>query len=175
MDTLDSLIRHIHADIINNDIQSLHSHLSQCVNLDFSKYTMFNHLAYTRNLVYINDDFELILLCWQKDQETPIHDHDNQECLFVVIDGVVDEMFYNYDIATGSMIPNSRIQHQKGDISQIGDPTLFHKIKVMSDHLLTLHCYFKPIQTCLVYDESTGKLTSKILKFNSVDGLNLNI
>ena len=171
MDTLDSIIKNMHTHIISNDIHNLRLCLSQCVNLDFTKYTRFNHLTYTRNLVYMDNDFELILLCWQKNQETPIHDHDNQECLFVVLDGIADEIFYNYDTTTGIMHVHSYTQHQKCNISQIDDARLFHKIKVASNTLLTLHCYFKPIKSCLIYDDSTGKVTSKILKFNTIDGV----
>ena len=36
--------------------------------------------SYTRNCIVENEKFELILLCWEKGQITPIHDHGGEEC-----------------------------------------------------------------------------------------------
>ncbi len=35
---------------------------------------------YTRNCIFENENFELILLCWEAGQATPVHDHGGEEC-----------------------------------------------------------------------------------------------
>ena len=34
--------------------------------------------SYTRNCLARCEEFELLLLCWEKGQSTPIHDHDGE-------------------------------------------------------------------------------------------------
>jgi hypothetical protein len=38
-------------------------------------YMFFNQHKYARNLVEMNKHFELIVLCWESHQESPIHNH----------------------------------------------------------------------------------------------------
>ena len=42
---------------------------------EFEKYATWNQESYTRNCIARTDTYELILLCWEKKQETPIHEH----------------------------------------------------------------------------------------------------
>src|SRR5687768_7197153 len=45
---------------------------------------------YTRNLVYRNDCFELLLLCWDAGSRSPIHGHSGQRCWFMPVAGWFD-------------------------------------------------------------------------------------
>jgi predicted metal-dependent enzyme (double-stranded beta helix superfamily) len=42
---------------------------------DWRQYAFFNPHKYCRNLLEFNEDFELIVLCWEPNQESPIHNH----------------------------------------------------------------------------------------------------
>jgi len=42
---------------------------------DWEDYKIFAPCKYARNLVEINDEFEAIVLCWDTNQESPIHNH----------------------------------------------------------------------------------------------------
>lgn len=42
---------------------------------EYKKYQFFNKFKYCRNLIAINPEFELILLCWAEGQASPIHNH----------------------------------------------------------------------------------------------------
>ena len=61
---------------------------------DFEKYCSWSKKCYTRNHIVKNEDFELILLCWEKGQITPIHDHGGEECWVKIIDGEFRENIY---------------------------------------------------------------------------------
>lgn len=42
---------------------------------DWKKYAFFCKHSYSRNLVHIDDNFEMIVLCWEEGQESPVHNH----------------------------------------------------------------------------------------------------
>lgn len=42
---------------------------------DWQECRNFCKIKYSRNLIELNEDFELILLCWLPGQESPIHNH----------------------------------------------------------------------------------------------------
>ena len=66
----------VHPDIINTWYH------------DVSKFSK-NH--YTRNLVYTNNIVDCYILCWMPNQETVLHDHPINGCLFIVIRGNLKE------------------------------------------------------------------------------------
>ena len=43
-------------------------------------YLFFSRKGYTRNLIFKNDLFELLALCWDVGQASRIHNHYNQSC-----------------------------------------------------------------------------------------------
>ncbi len=47
---------------------------------EFYKYATWNQDKYTRNCIIRTPSYELILLCWENKQETPIHEHGGQKC-----------------------------------------------------------------------------------------------
>ena len=49
---------------------------------------------YTRNLVMETDLFSLIVLVWNPDKESPIHDHPCEGCWVRVLEGNVKETVY---------------------------------------------------------------------------------
>ena len=60
------------------DYYKLAKHLSIPVE-DLKPYAFWSHETYTRNCVVRTDKYELLLLCWQEGQETPIHCRNGEE------------------------------------------------------------------------------------------------
>jgi hypothetical protein len=50
-------------------------------------YLHFSEHHYTRNLVFKNDLFELLILCWGPGQRSWIHNHRGQHCWMSVVEG----------------------------------------------------------------------------------------
>jgi cysteine dioxygenase len=50
-------------------------------------YMFFSSEGYTRNLVYTNDLFECLVLCWDVGQASPIHDHNDRLGWFRLCEG----------------------------------------------------------------------------------------
>src|SRR4030095_16703664 len=47
-------------------------------------YVFFSKNHYTRNLIFKNDLFELIAICWEVGQVSQIHNHHNQNCWMAI-------------------------------------------------------------------------------------------
>merc|ERR1719296_11131 len=61
------------------------------------KYVLWNEnnpKAYTRNLVFSNEHFDAILMCWPPESESAIHDHAESSCWVALVEGEVVEVRY---------------------------------------------------------------------------------
>ena len=124
--------------------------------------------SYTRNCVFKNDDFELILLCWEKDQITPIHDHGGEECWVYFLNGEFKELIYKED-ESGKFVQTKETYVDPGAVTYMVDFMGFHNLKnVSGKRSMTLHVYANPIKTCQILDEATSELSSKEMKFDTV-------
>jgi hypothetical protein len=50
--------------------------------------------GYTRNLIFGNEDFDCILMCWPAGSQSTIHDHDASSCWVKAVEGSVHEVQY---------------------------------------------------------------------------------
>ncbi len=64
---------------------------------DWKKYTKFCRKNYTRNLVFQNSKFEILIICWNKEQVSPIHDHPKNGCILKLLQGTLIEECYSID------------------------------------------------------------------------------
>jgi hypothetical protein len=65
-------------------------------------------VKYTRSLVATDDEtFSLLLLCWNPDMESPIHDHPCDGCWVRVCNGVVKETRYEVDEKKDCLVVSS--------------------------------------------------------------------
>ena len=134
----------------------------------FENYCSWSNESYTRNCIIKDKKFELILLCWEKGQKTPIHDHGGEECWVKVIQGELRETLYKIDEAGELKMVKSTIS-KAGDISYMIDFMGFHRLENVSKKRgMSLHLYAKPIRNCKMFDENSRKFVSKDLSYNTV-------
>src|SRR3989338_9208147 len=60
----------------------------------WEKYVYWSEVHYTRNLIFSCDDFEIMLLCWNVNQASRIHNHASSNCWLSVLSGLVSEQVY---------------------------------------------------------------------------------
>ncbi len=124
--------------------------------------------SYTRNCIAENEKFELILLCWEKNQVTPIHDHGGEECWVHIIQGEFRETIYKVDEAGHLGIVKSAIA-KTGDVTYMVDFMGCHRLENLSEkRSMSLHLYAKPIRNCNVFDEDLGGFVRKDLVYNTI-------
>lgn len=64
---------------------------------DWKQFALFDPHKYTRNLVSAgNGHFNLMVLCWGPDQQSPIHDHSDAHCIVKMLDGELTESLFSW-------------------------------------------------------------------------------
>lgn len=136
---------------------------------------------YTRNLVELCDEFELLLLHWGVGQASPVHNHEGQDCWMAVLDGTVEEVHYEFpggggangnDDPCGPLACRPTRTFQRGDVAYISDEIALHQVRATTkSHGVSLHLYAKPYSQCNCYCEHTGAITRVDLGYHSIRGV----
>ncbi len=125
------------------------------------RYQHWSDERYTRTRYYEGERFEILVLCWQEGQWSPIHDHANSICTMYVLEGQAVTSLYHVGPKPGQMDgPLALIEDSTtvlgegnvttvfgGDIHRVGNP------KGSGRGLMTVHFYLPPIPEMLVWDE----------------------
>ncbi len=135
--------------------------------IDFESYKNWSLEKYTRNCLYKDSNFELILLCWEKGQQTPIHDHNGEDCWVVLLEGGMEELFFSKGKDGTLEVCGSRFV-LPNQVTFMNDGLGFHQLKNNSEsRSLSLHLYAKPIENCQSFDEVSKQFVTRSLNFDS--------
>jgi cysteine dioxygenase len=138
---------------------------------EFKKYATWSEICYTRNCIVENENFELILICWEKEQVTAIHDHGGEECWVYFVDGDFREHIYTEN-ESGELDIVKTTNTNAGDISYMIDFMGFHNLENTSNkRSMSLHLYAKPIKNCNVYDSEKNEFVCKEMSYDTVKGV----
>lgn len=148
-------------------------HLVKYLNLDpaeFASSAFWCEDHYTRNCVARNDHFELLLLCWEPHQITPVHCHGGQECWVYGVQGKIEEVRYQAN-SKKELEEVSRETLGKNGLSYMVDDMGYHTLENLDDtRSMTLHLYMDPIEQCRIFDLETGDFVWKELHYYSLKG-----
>jgi len=112
--------------------------------LDLAAYREFCDTRYARNTVFLNDHIELVVICWLAKQASSIHDHGRSNCLYLIVEGTMQEEMFELDAAGKPRRTRAR-EFTRGQIT-IASPTDVHRIvNCGDDHLVTVHLYSPPL------------------------------
>ncbi len=141
---------------------------------EFEPYLFWSEENYTRNCIIRTERYELILICWEKGQFTPIHSHNEQECWVYNVKGKFKEIrFMNDENGIPQQVQYSVINQKNR--SYMNDRMGFHILKNKANgRSASLHLYAKPIDECLVYNETHQLFELKPLHYYSVSGKIIN-
>ena len=138
---------------------------------DFRKYAHWKPDGYTRNCVERTDDFELVLICWNPGDKSPVHGHDDQRCWVYQVDGEMNELRFNED-DEGGLHESQHIELSPQRLSYMEDRMGYHSLENRScEKAMTLHLYISPIDYCKVFDPSEEKFNIKELSYDSYKGV----
>lgn len=141
----------------------------------FSPFHSWSSESYTRNCIVENEKFELILICWETGQFTPIHDHAGEQCWVKVIQGELKETIYKVD-KVGELNPVKSTVSKTGDASYMIDFMGYHRLENLHNkRSMSLHLYAKPIRNCQLFDESSRKFVRKELAYDTVSEMKTNL
>lgn len=138
---------------------------------DWREWALFGEEHYTRNLVHRCGSFELLLLAWHVGQSSPIHDHAGQNCWMAVLDGTVEEVHFRSERAGRPLVAAPPRRFRPGQVAYIADEIALHLVRpAAGQRAVSLHLYSNPIDSCRVYDASTGAATRLDVGYHSVRG-----
>ncbi|MHC4409705.1 MAG: cysteine dioxygenase [Planctomycetota bacterium] len=113
--------------------------------LDSEGFVQFNEARYARNVVFANEHFELVYICWRPGQASAIHDHGESWCLYLVVDGEFEEELFELDDAGEPKALASR-RWKTGEITIAAGEDI-HRIGNDTDRdLRTIHIYSPPLK-----------------------------
>jgi cysteine dioxygenase len=138
---------------------------------DWRPYALFDPRTYARNLVRASEVYELLVICWQAGQASPIHDHQGQRCWMAVLEGTIEETLYREPAGRGPLIRGPVRCYGRGSVAFITDDMGLHEIRPVGGPAVSLHLYSRPIRECRIFDRDSGEVTERALVYHSVAGV----
>jgi len=153
-------------------------------------YVHWHDAMYTRNLIYRDDLFEIMAVCWKKGQKTVLHTHNGQLGWMMVSRGIAEVTNFNWQgcnaaegqnvagldcIAGASEIELSR-QHVEtcgrgGHVNVVDRARTIHQVAVVGEEpVVSVHIYSRPIESCVAFDLETPRCYRRPLLYYSKFG-----
>ncbi|HEU0185328.1 MAG TPA: cysteine dioxygenase family protein [Blastocatellia bacterium] len=137
-------------------------------------YVFFDDAFYTRNLIYRDDLFEVMTICWQPGQKTAVHTHNGQLCWMITQRGalaVVDYKWLGCDHPENQNVVGidclAGSEHTKLEVireveSSTAGPVMtadklqtIHRLYNLSpdkERAVSIHVYSRPFDSCVAFD-----------------------
>lgn len=134
----------------------------------YSDRVQFCSEAYARNLLYKDELFEAVLLCWQDDQRTSVHNHGRSYGVVRVLEGTMrEEIFRRLE---GDRVEGTQaLDHGPGALA-VSPVGMIHRLgngAGPGSRLLSLHFYAGPLDEMDVFDLETGTAYRKPMRYLS--------
>src|SRR5262245_62896309 len=130
-------------------------------------YIRFANGRYTRHLVFKNAAVELLVLCWRRGSQAPIHGHEGELCWARVERGRL--RFTSYRELSRRPLALAPVGHPlDGGPGHVDGPADIHAVETVGEDAVSLHVYVKPYDECDIYDVAQGVVRRVRLTYDSV-------
>jgi cysteine dioxygenase len=160
-------------------------------------YLFFDDKFYTRNLVYRDDLFEVLTICWQPGQKTAVHTHNGQLCWMIMQRGNLGLVEYKWlgcdhpekqnvvglDCLADS--DHTQIEAIREIEASPGGPVLtadklqtIHRLYNLSEkdeEAVSIHIYSRPIDSCVAFDMEKHHCYRRQLNYFSKYGQSVSV
>ncbi|MBI3950357.1 MAG: cysteine dioxygenase family protein [Acidobacteria bacterium] len=142
-------------------------------------YLHFNQAHYTRNLVFKNELFEMLVLCWDVGHRSWIHNHRGEHCWMGVTRGTLavrnfKRLGCDQQLRTMHLEPMPEFLISPGSTAKVDPAEPVHVVWNPVDFnrpAVSLHIYSLPFDTCVVYDTDQGLCRDISLFYTSEYGV----
>jgi cysteine dioxygenase len=142
------------------------------------KYTFFSKGNYTRNLIFKNQLFECMTICWEVGQFSRIHNHRDQNCWMSAPIGrlkVQNFRVENKDASRGTcrIVPTEIYEMNAGNPVHVNPLEPVHQVLNLAEfgqRAVSIHVYSKPFDSCEVYQREKGTYGDAPLHYTSEYG-----
>jgi len=143
-----------------------------------TKYFFWSPSFYTRNLIYKDDRFEMLAICWEAGQQSAIHNHAEQKCWMTVPVGRlkgqnfgVVEMDESRNFCKLTETDSFELADCLSAKVELEEP--IHQILNLPEYderAVSVHIYSKPFASCLSYCRDTDTFKEVELCYTSIGG-----
>ncbi len=153
----------------------LHKHA--IVPSSLAPYTFSSSQRYTRNLIFKNDVFECLALCWDIGQSSSIHNHNDKLGWIYLIHGHL--FVQNYQVEnrgqmrhTCRLIPTDSAELGTSGTAYVGNEQAVHRVCNLpryQQRAISVHIYQQPMSQCEIYSPEAG--TYEVLQLSYISEL----
>ena len=144
-----------------------------------SKYCYFSKGNYTRNLIFKNELFEVMTVCWEVGQASRIHNHRDQNCWMAVPVGRLRVQNYRVDdrdasCGTCKLVPTDVMLMDPNHPAFVNPVEPVHEVLNLAEfreRAVSVHVYSKPFDTCEIYLRDKGTYADVPLFYTSEYGV----
>jgi cysteine dioxygenase len=132
--------------------------------VSIAMYCFFSKGNYTRNLIFKNDLFECMTVCWEVGQASRIHNHRDQNCWMAVPIGRLRVQNYRVDErdadrSTCHLIPTKVFEMDPAHPGYVDPREPVHEVlnlREFAARAVSVHIYSKPFDICEIYQRDKG-------------------
>ena len=142
------------------------------------KYLFWSPAFYTRNLIYKDERFEMMAICWEPGQVSRVHNHCDQRCWMTVPIGrlkgqnfAVEEMDESRGYCKLRETDTFELAECLAAKVELEEP--IHQILNLTEYdqrAVSIHIYSKPYDHCISYCRDTDTFKDVRLFYTSIDG-----
>ena len=141
-------------------------------------YAFFSKNHYTRNLIFKNDLFELMAICWEVGQASQIHNHHNQNCWMAIPIGRLRVQNFrvleqNEGAGYCRLESTDAFDIHRQMAAEVDPAEPVHQVLNLAEwgqRAISLHIYSRPFNRCLVYCRETNEYREIPLHYSSEYG-----
>jgi cysteine dioxygenase len=134
-------------------------------------YVFFDEKIYTRNMIYRDDLFEIMTICWQPGQKTAVHTHNGQLCWMIPQRGNLGLVDYKWlgcdhpdhqnvvglDCLAGSDHTKLEVVREVeacagGTVMTADKLQTIHRLYNLDEPAVSIHIYSRPVDSCGAFD-----------------------
>jgi len=142
------------------------------------KYLFFSKGNYTRNLIFKNDVFECMTICWEVGQVSRIHNHRDQNCWMSAPIGRLKVQNFRVDErdtshGTCRIVPTDIYEMDAAHPAYVNPLEPVHQVLNLPEfgqRAVSIHIYSKPFDSCEVYLREKGTYSDVPLHYTSEYG-----
>jgi cysteine dioxygenase len=142
------------------------------------KYLFFSKGNYTRNLIFRNNVFECLTICWETGQASRIHNHRGQNCWMATPIGRLKVQNFRVDQRDAShgtcrILPTEIYEMDAAHPAYVNPLEPVHQVLNLpefNERAVSIHIYSKPFDSCEVYQREKGTYCDAPLHYTSEYG-----
>jgi cysteine dioxygenase len=142
------------------------------------KYLFFSKGNYTRNLIFKNNVFECMTICWEIGQQSRVHNHRDQNCWMAAPIGRLRVQNFRVDerdagCGTCKIVPTDTVDMDAAHPCHVNPLEPVHAVQNLAEfgqRAVSIHVYSKPFDSCEVYLRDRGTYSDVPLHYTSEYG-----